>query len=88
MPFHRGLSPKLIQALTNNQFWNRVCEDITLQPEIRDNKITVYHYKHGSMYRPFDVWEHRCSDGLVKCVGHLFDQPTQNKWVVVARVSL
>jgi hypothetical protein len=46
----------------------------------------VKHYRHREMNRSFEVWEHRCSDGRVKCVGHLFERPPRERWVVVARI--
>jgi hypothetical protein len=32
------------------------------------------------------TWQHRCVDGPVTCVGHLFEQPTGVRWVIVVRV--
>jgi len=34
------------------------------------------------------VWEHRCSDGAVTCIGHLFERSPGARWVVVVRVCL
>ena len=33
-------------------------------------------------------WKHRCSDGSVTCVGHLFEQSLGVSWVVVMRVMI
>ena len=32
----RHLSPELIKALNDSPFWNNICADHELQPEIRD----------------------------------------------------
>jgi hypothetical protein len=34
------------------------------------------------------VWEHRCEEGPVTCVGHIFDHLSGFKWVVLVRVGL
>ncbi len=38
----RNLSSDFVNALQNCSWWNNICADRELQPEIRDNKITVY----------------------------------------------
>jgi len=35
---------------------------------------------------PVQGWEHRCKDGPVRCVGHLYERPSHDRWAVVARV--
>lgn len=32
------------------------------------------------------TWQHQCVDGLVTCIGHLFEHPAGVRWVIVARV--
>jgi hypothetical protein len=34
------------------------------------------------------LWKHRCSDGSVTCMGHLFEQSPGIHWVVVMRVKI
>lgn len=46
----RELSPDLVSALRGHSFWKNICGDRNLQPEIRDNSITVY-YKSGALLR-------------------------------------
>ncbi|NLY00178.1 MAG: hypothetical protein GXY83_29115 [Rhodopirellula sp.] len=48
----------------------------------------VANYRHDFMRYPVTVWQHQCSDGLVKCVGHILKQPLQGTRVVVARLCL
>lgn len=33
-------------------------------------------------------WRHSCSDGLVTCIGHLFEQSPGMDWMVVMRVMV
>lgn len=40
--FRRCLSSQFVQTLKANTFWQRVCSDRQLQPEIRKNLVTVY----------------------------------------------
>lgn len=40
--FRRRLSSQFVQTLKANAFWLRVCSDRQLQPEIRNNCLTVY----------------------------------------------
>ena len=40
--FRRHLSDQFIQALKANPFWRNICSDRELQPEIRNNVVTVY----------------------------------------------
>ena len=37
---------------------------------------------------PLEVWEQRCSDGVVHCVGYFVDDPHDGQRVVVTRVCL
>lgn len=41
--FRRHLSSEFVQALKSNPFWARVCSDRQLQPEIRNNVVTIYY---------------------------------------------
>ena len=41
--FRRNLSSELINALRGTAWWTNLCADRELQPEIRDDAITVYH---------------------------------------------
>jgi hypothetical protein len=34
------------------------------------------------------TWRHQCVDGLVTCIGHLFEQPFDVRWVIVVRMYL
>jgi hypothetical protein len=43
----RHLSPELIKALNDSPFWNNICADHELQPEIRDGHVTVYYRGRG-----------------------------------------
>lgn len=42
MPFRRHLYREFVEALRTSTFWPNVCSDLQLQPEIRDDVITVY----------------------------------------------
>ena len=42
MPFRRHLSQDFVETLQNNVFWINVCSDRQLQPEIRNNVVTIY----------------------------------------------
>jgi hypothetical protein len=46
----RTASPKLIAALHRSSFWKNIASDTELQPEIRDEKITVY-YQAAALLR-------------------------------------
>jgi hypothetical protein len=35
-----------------------------------------------------NLWKHSCSDGLVTCIGHLFEQSPGVRWIVVTRIAL
>jgi hypothetical protein len=48
----------------------------------------VVSYNHAMTNMPLQSWEHPCADGLVKCVGHLFQRSSGIPWVIVARVYL
>jgi hypothetical protein len=37
---------------------------------------------------PVEVWEQPCSDGMVRCVGYLVNDPHHGPWVIVTRVCL
>lgn len=64
---NRNLSPELIVALQSSPFWNNVRSEIDLQPEIRDDAVTVY-YRGGAM-----LGELRLLDGtLIADVHHKF----------------
>jgi hypothetical protein len=43
MSFRRHLSEAFVQALKDNQLWASVCSDRGLQPEIRNDRLTVYY---------------------------------------------
>lgn len=63
----RNLSPELIATLKSSSFWANVCSDPDLQPEIRDQAVTVY-YCGGAILQ-----ELRLLDGtLVADVHHKF----------------
>ncbi|MGO8745152.1 MAG: hypothetical protein ACLQNE_04105 [Thermoguttaceae bacterium] len=34
------------------------------------------------------VWKHRCTDGVVTCVGHLLERSPGVKWMVIVRLAL
>ncbi len=48
--FRRNLSPELIQRLKPTPFWQNLCQDAELWPEIRNNAITVY-YRGGALLK-------------------------------------
>jgi hypothetical protein len=50
MPFRRSLPDALINQLTPTRFWQNLCQDRDLQPEIREDVITVY-YRGGALLR-------------------------------------
>lgn len=43
-------------------------------------------YEDDLLAEPLQMWQQPCSDGLVECIGHLFDRPRQGRWVIVARI--
>jgi hypothetical protein len=63
------------------------CPQATWQEFLGEPEL-VADYRPDSMDGAFQVWEHQCSDGRVKCVGHLFVQQRRGRWVVVARVCI
>ncbi len=63
------------------------CPFTTWQQTFGDPQA-VTHYEHDSIRYPVAVWQHQCSDGLVKCVGHILQEPRQQRRIVVARVCL
>jgi hypothetical protein len=48
----------------------------------------VEEYRLEVAERPLHLWRHFCPDGPITCIGHLFDQPSGEPWVIVVRVSL
>ena len=40
--FRRNLSQEFVETLKHNPFWTTVCSDRQLQPEIRNNVVTIY----------------------------------------------
>ncbi len=49
---------------------------------------SVEQYKTSSAHVAVAVWKHRCADGPVTCIGHLFEQSSGERWVTVVRVGL
>jgi hypothetical protein len=44
---------------------------------------------HSAADNPnIQIWEHRCTDGPVTCIGHLFERSPGVGWVVLVRVCL
>ena len=54
MPFYRRLPENLLAALSQNTFWENVRSDDELQPEIRNNVISIY-YKGRALVRELKI---------------------------------
>lgn len=52
--FRRSLSPQTVEFLKRNRLWQNLCADRDLQPEIRDDAVTVY-YRGGALLRNLRV---------------------------------
>lgn len=53
----RAASEQLVSALKENEFWRNIVKDTELQPEIRDDKITVY-YRAAALLREMSLNGH------------------------------
>lgn len=45
-------------------------------------------YQDPQSNQPLHLWKHFCSDGPVTCIGHLFQQTSGVRWVVLMRVAI
>lgn len=52
--FRRNLAPEMIAVLKGSRFWTNLVADPELQPEIRDDSVTVY-YRGGALLRNLKV---------------------------------
>lgn len=52
--FRRNLAPEMIAVLKGSRFWMNLIADPELQPEIRDDSVTVY-YRGGALLRNLKV---------------------------------
>jgi hypothetical protein len=43
MPFRRSIDDQLIERLKESLFWQHICQDSELRPEIRNGSVTVYY---------------------------------------------
>ena len=60
----RRLPEKLVESLKASPFWQKICDDSELQPEIRDQKLTVY-YQSQALLREIKLDRKR---GVTCCI--------------------
>lgn len=52
----------------------------------RPENIVDHHALGTNM--PVQTWDQQCSDGRVKCIGHLFQRFSGDSWVILARIAV